>query len=211
VELINRKKHVFHTRENCKAEDERDCTVCSGGLSACEVCGGAEGAMPTDCPGVPMNMQQLDDVYAGTMDYLCGEWRDPMALGKLVGVTIIAKPVFLITVPVTLPPLLVRLAQRHYDAVCRHAAKPGGTLHNWQSQCSYMVDTNGTIQVPVDFRQLDLIMKIMEGWSEGHWKLSDRYVLQQFQDWARAALQQSINISSQEHRVYISGRSKDHK
>ncbi len=43
-------------------------------LSLCKVCGGAEGAMPTDCPEKLLNEQQLEDIYARRIDYRCGEW-----------------------------------------------------------------------------------------------------------------------------------------
>jgi hypothetical protein len=44
-------------------------------LSLCKVCGGAEGAMPTNCPGEILNGQQLDDIYAGKTDYQGGLWK----------------------------------------------------------------------------------------------------------------------------------------
>lgn len=43
-------------------------------LSLCKVCGGAEGAMPTDCPGEALSGQQMDDIYAGRLDYRGGAW-----------------------------------------------------------------------------------------------------------------------------------------
>lgn len=46
-------------------------------LSLCKVCGGAEGAMPTDCPGKPMSDVQLDDIHAGNLDYFAGAWAVP--------------------------------------------------------------------------------------------------------------------------------------
>lgn len=51
-------------------ECRRDgCPVCNGGLGLCEVCGGAEAAMPTDCPGRPMTGSEMDRVQAGRIDY----------------------------------------------------------------------------------------------------------------------------------------------
>ena len=43
-------------------------------LANCEVCFGAEGSLPTDCPGEPMTGEQQDAVYAGTLDFIDGEW-----------------------------------------------------------------------------------------------------------------------------------------
>lgn len=43
-------------------------------LDLCKICGGAEAAMPTDCPERWMTGQQLDEVAAGTLDYRCGKW-----------------------------------------------------------------------------------------------------------------------------------------
>jgi hypothetical protein len=45
------------------------CPICDGGLSLCTVCGGAEGSMPTDCPGHRMQAEVSDAVYAGEVDY----------------------------------------------------------------------------------------------------------------------------------------------
>ena len=43
-------------------------------LSLCKICGGAEGAMPTDCPGTTISGQQLDDIYAGRLDFVGNDW-----------------------------------------------------------------------------------------------------------------------------------------
>lgn len=48
--------------------------VCDGGLSICKICGGAEGSLTTDCPGVVMTTEQGDAVYAGRLDYQGGAW-----------------------------------------------------------------------------------------------------------------------------------------
>jgi hypothetical protein len=45
------------------------CMLCHGGLALCEVCGGLEGALPTDCPGERMHNVIEDEVYAGKVDY----------------------------------------------------------------------------------------------------------------------------------------------
>ena len=51
-------------------------------LSLCKVCGGAEGAMPTDCPGRALSEQQLDDIYAGRLDYRGDVWVTPNELNS---------------------------------------------------------------------------------------------------------------------------------
>jgi hypothetical protein len=52
-----------------------------GGLAECRVCGGAEGSLPTECPGQEMDAQQNDDVYAGRLDFIGGYWvvKNPFA------------------------------------------------------------------------------------------------------------------------------------
>jgi len=48
------------------------CNICDGGLSLCTVCGGAEGSLPTDCPGSRMSAELSESVYAGLADYRDG-------------------------------------------------------------------------------------------------------------------------------------------
>lgn len=62
-----------HTQHTC--EDE-NCNVCRGGLSLCTICGGAEGSMPTECPGRPLTMKEDDDIYNGKLDFINGGWRN---------------------------------------------------------------------------------------------------------------------------------------
>lgn len=50
--------HVYH--EECGNER---CPVCSGGLSLCVVCNGAEGELLSYCPGYRLNSGTLDDIY----------------------------------------------------------------------------------------------------------------------------------------------------
>lgn len=54
-------KHEYHDNEH--------------GLAHCKVCGGAEGSLPTDCPGQLMSEQQEDAVYKGWMDFKDGVWQ----------------------------------------------------------------------------------------------------------------------------------------
>jgi hypothetical protein len=58
-----------HTLHIC---DDDDCFVCRGGLASCNICGGAEASMPTDCPGRKMTADEQDAVQAGTMECFGG-------------------------------------------------------------------------------------------------------------------------------------------
>lgn len=60
-----------HKRHSCNKER---CYVCEGGLFACVVCGGAEGALTTHCPGKKLSAEVIDSVYAGNVDFRSGEW-----------------------------------------------------------------------------------------------------------------------------------------
>ena len=57
--------HHFH---RC-APDCRGCCYCRGGLLACDVCGGAEASLPTDCPGYRMEDELVHAVIAREVDY----------------------------------------------------------------------------------------------------------------------------------------------
>lgn len=46
------------------------------GLACCVLCGGAEGSLPTECPGVVMTSEQHDEVYGGRLDYRDGAWQN---------------------------------------------------------------------------------------------------------------------------------------
>jgi hypothetical protein len=63
-----------HVDYVCEAEHEGHCMFCDGGLRACTVCDGLEGAMPTQCPGVRMTWRQADDVHRGRLDFRAGRW-----------------------------------------------------------------------------------------------------------------------------------------
>jgi hypothetical protein len=49
------------------------------GLAHCMVCGGAEGSMPTECPGVRMTPEQEQAVYDGRLNYAMRQWWVPLA------------------------------------------------------------------------------------------------------------------------------------
>jgi len=64
-----------HKQAKCTDPDcGGTCPACT--LAVCEVCGGGEGSLPTECPGVKMTGDQQDDVYAGKTDYRDGQWVD---------------------------------------------------------------------------------------------------------------------------------------
>jgi mono/diheme cytochrome c family protein len=53
-------------------------------LSYCVVCHGAEGSLPTNCPGRPMTMWEEQRVYAGTIDYDERGWHVLPTKGVLI-------------------------------------------------------------------------------------------------------------------------------
>lgn len=53
-------KHDYYERED--------------GLCHCKVCNGAEGSLPTDCPGECMPADIEDRVYKGHLDFRNGRW-----------------------------------------------------------------------------------------------------------------------------------------
>lgn len=67
-----------HVRYNCPpggaACAEGRCPFCEGGLFLCVVCGGAEGDMPTDCPGHRMHDAERAAVMNGHLDFRGGRW-----------------------------------------------------------------------------------------------------------------------------------------
>lgn len=66
--VINFPGHHWH---RC-ATTCNGCMFCHGGLAACTRCGGGEGSLPTDCPGVRMSADDADLVYAGVLDHRRG-------------------------------------------------------------------------------------------------------------------------------------------
>lgn len=48
------------------------CNVCN--LFICSVCGGVEGSLATECPGVRLTLEQQDEIYAGILDFKNGGW-----------------------------------------------------------------------------------------------------------------------------------------
>lgn len=62
-----------HRLFRCEPEQDQcmegRCMFCDGGLAMCTVCHGAEGTLPTDCPGVPMTGEQEQAVWRQEMDF----------------------------------------------------------------------------------------------------------------------------------------------
>lgn len=69
-------QHTFEEHTNC---DKPHCMICDGGLSHCTTCGLFEGSLTTECPGVQCYAEKADDVYAGKLDFLDGEWVERAA------------------------------------------------------------------------------------------------------------------------------------
>lgn len=63
--------HKWEKHEGCEMTH---CPVCEGGLSVCRVCGGGEGALTTDCAGVRLSGEQLEQVHEAALDYRGGQW-----------------------------------------------------------------------------------------------------------------------------------------
>jgi hypothetical protein len=68
-------RHVFY---KCSGTDdwcvEGQCQWCEGGLAYCPTCGGAEGSLPTECPGGEMDLVTQDRVAKGEVDFVNGTW-----------------------------------------------------------------------------------------------------------------------------------------
>jgi hypothetical protein len=76
-----------HTRYECKCNHPY-CQFCEGSLFDCTVCGGFEGSLPTDCPGMRMTDEERDQVYAGHIDYREDRgWVVPDGTGTSMGDT----------------------------------------------------------------------------------------------------------------------------
>ena len=65
------RKHVWEVHKEC---DRLYCPICDGGLSVCTVCGLIEGSLTTDCPGYNCWSDKNEDIYAGKIDFINGEW-----------------------------------------------------------------------------------------------------------------------------------------
>ncbi|MEW6115633.1 MAG: hypothetical protein AB1553_01875 [Nitrospirota bacterium] len=68
------REHQFITPAECDCGGTGHCNICDGGLAICKICGGAEGSLPTECPGEKMIAHQDEAVYAGKLDFFNGQW-----------------------------------------------------------------------------------------------------------------------------------------
>lgn len=62
------------SKSTCKGDCGGGCHDCT--LFSCEHCGGIEGGMTSECPRTRLTMEQINQVYAGNLNFLCGEWVD---------------------------------------------------------------------------------------------------------------------------------------
>lgn len=65
-----KREHVQHkcTKENCYP--------CSAGLFLCDVCGGTEGSLTTECPGlISMSFEQHELIRYKKIDFYNGKWH----------------------------------------------------------------------------------------------------------------------------------------
>ena len=67
-------KFPRHKLMNCRGTACEGCPACEWNAAICQTCGGAEGSLATECPQVRMTMQQSDDVHAGRLDFVRGQW-----------------------------------------------------------------------------------------------------------------------------------------
>lgn len=65
-----------HNKQEC-AKSCDGCHICRGGLFSCTVCHGAEGTLPTDCPGRAMTKEEQDSVMSGRIDFRGDAWVCP--------------------------------------------------------------------------------------------------------------------------------------
>lgn len=64
-------KHKFY---KCGGDCDTHCNFCDGGLAYCTVCCGAEGDLPTDCPGRELTTDEGVKIYNSELDYVDGQW-----------------------------------------------------------------------------------------------------------------------------------------
>lgn len=66
-------EHKIAVHKNC---DKEYCVVCHGGLSICEICGGAESSLATHCPQTKLTPTQQQALMDKDVDYVDGVWED---------------------------------------------------------------------------------------------------------------------------------------
>ena len=58
----------------CTCDGAGSCTYCT--LFVCSICGGAEGDLPTHCPGVKLTEEQRQNIVDVKLDFINGKWRE---------------------------------------------------------------------------------------------------------------------------------------
>lgn len=71
-------KHIFYSESDFPTPESRDTQhyrhVVEGGLAVCKLCGGAEGSLTTDCPGIKVPYYVGQAVYHKELDFRDGIW-----------------------------------------------------------------------------------------------------------------------------------------
>ena len=58
-----------------------------GELESCTICRGAEGSLPTECPGRKMSRAEDQRVYTGVLDFVGGRWVSKGRRGVVIRMT----------------------------------------------------------------------------------------------------------------------------
>lgn len=67
-------------KEYCTCGGAGTCTGCT--LFVCDICNGAEGSLPTHCPGRRMTEEEEKLVFNGSLDYQNGKWINRVTVDK---------------------------------------------------------------------------------------------------------------------------------
>jgi hypothetical protein len=68
-------KHAFEQHTNCA---RLFCAICDGNLKICGICRGIRGAyLTSECPGVPLSKNRIEEVSRGEADYKNNQWIRP--------------------------------------------------------------------------------------------------------------------------------------
>lgn len=62
-----------HNLHQCSKEW---CSVCRNRQKHCMTCDARDKDQPTECPGRPMTLGEMEAVYHGELDFKDGEWVD---------------------------------------------------------------------------------------------------------------------------------------
>jgi hypothetical protein len=65
--VITWPRPFLHRPSKCDAER---CACCENGFAVCEVCGGAEGDLPDDCPGRRISLFAREEIMAERLNYV---------------------------------------------------------------------------------------------------------------------------------------------